>query len=219
METEAPVLVVPTRGLVVLIGASGSGKSTFARTHFGPTEVLSSDAFRALVSDDEGDQSASAAAFAVLETVLAHRLRRGRLSVVDATNTSPGGRRSLLRLAAQSRRPAVAIAFDLPEALCQRRNAARPGRVVDAAVVRHQLDGVRRSLADPERLLAEGFAAVYVLNDEHTIHAVCVVRDPAMPRPPAGPVARDRFAPDDGDDGRPRGRVSRRPTSPRGRTV
>src|SRR5215212_8059039 len=126
MDSRDPV-VVPARGLVVLIGASGAGKSTFARRHFSPTEVLSSDAFRALVADDEADQSATPAAFDILTRLLAHRLRRGRLSVVDATNILPADRRSLLRLAAIARRPTVAIVFDVADAVTQARNAGRAG--------------------------------------------------------------------------------------------
>jgi predicted kinase len=188
VDASEPVLVVPARGLVLLIGASGSGKTTFARRHFGPTEVLSSDAFRALVADDEADQSATPAAFDVLTRVLAHRLRRGRLSVVDATNILPADRRQLLRLAALARRPTVAIVLDLPESVCQERNARRDGRVLDPAVVRRHAEGIRRALADPERLLGEGFAAVHVLADAASVDTARVVRDAGLPRP-TGPIS------------------------------
>ncbi len=180
VQATERILVVPTSGLVVLVGASGAGKTSFAARHFAPTEVLSSDAFRALVGDDEADQSATAAAFDVLGRVLAHRLQRGRLSVVDATNVTTGARRTLLQLADTARRPVVAIVLDLPEAVCQERNARRAGRVVEAAVVRRQVHGVRRTVADPERLLSEGFAAVHILDDPAAIEAVSVVRDPSL---------------------------------------
>ena len=58
-------LTLPELSLVVLIGPSGSGKSTFARRHFKPTEVLSSDFCRGLVSDDENCQAATGDAFDV----------------------------------------------------------------------------------------------------------------------------------------------------------
>lgn len=77
---------VPELSLVVLVGTSGSGKSTFAATHFHPTEVISSDACRAMVSDDANDQSATNDAFDLLEYIAGKRLDRGRLTVVDATN-------------------------------------------------------------------------------------------------------------------------------------
>jgi protein phosphatase len=198
-------LSVPARGLVLLVGASGAGKTTFARRHFAPTEVLSSDGFRGLVADDEGDQTATPAAFDVLTRVLAHRLRRGRLSVVDATNVSAVDRRSLLRLAALARRPAVAIVFDLPEAVCQERNARRAGRVVAPTVVRRQVEGIRQAIADRERLRAEGFAAVHVLDDAASIDKVSVTRDAALPRPAA--VAAQGST----------GGLSPRPSAPRGR--
>ena len=77
---------IPALSLVVLVGASGSGKSTFARTHFRATEVISSDFCRGLVSDDENDQAASKDAFEVLNFIAAKRLAAGRLTVIDATN-------------------------------------------------------------------------------------------------------------------------------------
>jgi predicted kinase len=198
--TDALVVAVPVRGLVVLVGASGAGKSTFAHRHFRPTEILSSDAFRALVSDDERDQSASAPAFDLLHRALAHRLRRGRLSVVDATNATSGDRRSLLRLAAIARRPAVGIVLDPGQAVCLARNAGRDGRSVHEDVVRRQWSAVRASLADPARLLGEGFAAVHVLEEAAAIDAAVVLRDPSV-RPadvlaaPGSPVTRRRSAP------------------------
>src|ERR671930_616931 len=94
-------LIIPELSLVVLIGASGSGKSTFARTHFRPTEVLSSDFCRGLVADDENDQSATGDAFDVLHYIAAKRLAAGRLTVVDATNVQPEARKPLVALARQ----------------------------------------------------------------------------------------------------------------------
>src|ERR671929_1412115 len=105
---------IPELALVVLIGASGSGKSTFARRHFKPTEVLSSDFCRALVSDDENDQAATKDAFEVLHFVAAKRLAAGRLTVVDATNVQPEARKPLLQLARSYHVLPVAIVFNLP---------------------------------------------------------------------------------------------------------
>src|SRR3954447_9557704 len=90
---------IPDLALVLLVGVTGSGKSTFARKHFKPTQVLSSDTFRGLVADDETDQSASAAAFDALHHVAGLRLRAGRLTVIDATNVAPHARAGLVRLA------------------------------------------------------------------------------------------------------------------------
>src|SRR5207244_3605562 len=92
-------IAIPELSLVVLIGASGSGKSTFARSHFASTEILSSDACRGLVSDDENDQAATNDAFEVLHYIAAKRLARGRLAVVDATNVQPESRKPLVALA------------------------------------------------------------------------------------------------------------------------
>src|ERR1700716_1782792 len=92
-------LTIPELSLVVLIGASGSGKSTFARRHFKPTEVISSDFCRSLVSDDENDQSVSGDAFDVLHYIAGKRLAAGRLTVIDATSVQPESRKQLVRLA------------------------------------------------------------------------------------------------------------------------
>ncbi len=112
------LLSIPKLSLVVLIGPSGSGKSTFARKHFLPSEVLSSDYCRALVSDDENDQAATGDAFEALHFLAAKRLARGRLTVVDATNVQREARTPLVHLARQNHCLPVAIVFDLPEALC-----------------------------------------------------------------------------------------------------
>ena len=162
-------IVLPKGALVLLVGPVGSGKTTFARARFAPTEVISSDFCRALVSDDEGDQGATAAAFEILHLVVRHRLRRGRLTVVDATNVKPESRQSLLALAREHGARTVAVVFDLPEDLCVERDRARPGRTVGAAVIHRQRKAMLRSLPALE---TEGFAAVYVLDSPNTVDAV-----------------------------------------------
>jgi len=92
---------VPELSLAVLIGITGSGKSTFAARHFKPTEVLSSDYFRGLVSDDENDQSATVDAFEALHYVAGKRLAAGRFTVIDATNVQRESRQPLVALARQ----------------------------------------------------------------------------------------------------------------------
>src|SRR5690242_20047219 len=145
---------IPALALVVLVGPSGAGKSTFARSHFKPTEVLSSDFCRGLVSDDENDQSASNDAFAVMHFIASRRLAAGRLTVIDATNVDPENRKPLLALAREYHCLPVAIVFDLPEKLCQERNRKRPDRDFGPHVIRRQSMHLRRSLS---RLSREGF--------------------------------------------------------------
>ena len=117
---------IPDLSLVVLIGPSGSGKSTFARKHFRPTEVLSSDACRAMVSDDENDQTITKDAFELLQFIAGKRLALGRLTVVDATNVQSEARKPYVELARQYHCLPVAIVLDLPEAICQERNRNAP---------------------------------------------------------------------------------------------
>jgi protein phosphatase len=148
--------------VVLLVGPSGSGKSTWAALHFEPEQVLSSDHYRALVAGDAADQVATADAFKVLHVIARARSRRGLLSVIDATNLTKSARRSLLRLAARSRRPAVAVVFDVSLERCLRQNASRPGRRVPESVVRRHHDQMRAAL---ESLSDEGFARIYLLHD------------------------------------------------------
>ncbi|HET7678003.1 MAG TPA: AAA family ATPase [Candidatus Limnocylindrales bacterium] len=166
-------IVVPAGALVLLVGPSGSGKSTFARRHFRVSEILSSDAFRAMVADDEDDQAASRPAFEVLHLVAARRLARGRLSVVDATNLGRAARRTLLGMAAAFRRPALALVFDLPLELLLAYNGQRPGRVVRREVIEEQL---RRLEATLPLLPREGYAAVHVLRSPAEVEAAVVRR-------------------------------------------
>ncbi|WP_018683225.1 polynucleotide kinase-phosphatase [Actinokineospora enzanensis] len=165
----------PDMSLVVLVGASGSGKSTFARRHFAPTQVLSSDFFRGLVSDDENDQEASADAFDALHYVAAKRLRAGRVTVVDATNVNSKPRADLVRLAREHNVMPVAIVLNVPESVCLRRNAERADRDFGAHVVKRQADSLRRSL---RHLAKEGFRRVHVLRGEAEVDAARIVMEP-----------------------------------------
>jgi protein phosphatase len=171
-----PVIVLPDPCLVVLVGAAGSGKSTFAARHFAPAEVLSSDAFRELVSGDPADQAATGPAFAALHAALARRLGDRRLTVVDATSVQAHARRQLTRRAAEAGVPAIAVVLDLPMEVVMGRNAARTGRVVPEAAVRRQLEALGRTLR-PGHLESEGFASVFRLRSVAAVDAARVVRE------------------------------------------
>jgi protein phosphatase len=168
-------LTIPELSLVVLIGPSGCGKSTFARRHFKPTEVLSSDAFRALVSDDENDQSATDDAFGALHHVAARRLARGRLTVIDATNVQPEARKPLVALAREHHVLPVAVVLDLPERVCHERNRTRPDRTFGPHVIRNQKSQLHRSIRGLGR---EGFRHVHVLQTQEDVDAALIQRQP-----------------------------------------
>ncbi|MFE2088297.1 polynucleotide kinase-phosphatase [Streptomyces sp. NPDC059460] len=166
-------LPVTDLSLVVLIGASGSGKSTFARKHFKPTEIISSDFCRGLVADDENDQSASGDAFDILHYIAGKRLAAGRLTVVDATNVQAESRRQLVQLARTHDVLPIAIVLDLPEEVCQARNATRPDRAgMPRHVVQRHRRELRRSLRGLER---EGFRKVHILRTEEEVDHADVV--------------------------------------------
>ena len=167
---------LPDPCLVVLVGAAGSGKSTFAARHFAPDEVLSSDAFRARIAGDPADQRATRPAFAALHRELRRRLAAGRLTVVDATSVTPRARHALLRDAARVGTPAVAIVLDLPRDEVLARNRGRGGtRVVPEDAVLRQLRELERSLAG-DLLRREGFAAVVRLATPGEVDAARFVR-------------------------------------------
>jgi protein phosphatase len=164
---------IPGDAMVVLIGPSGSGKSTFAARHFAPTEVLSSDAMRAMVADDPNDQTATDAAFELLHAILDVRLARRRLTVVDATSVEAWAREKLLDVARRTGRPVTAIVFDLPLTVCLERNAARADRRVPPTTIRRQHARMRTSLAG---LAAEGFEPVVLLATTDAVDGISVKR-------------------------------------------
>lgn len=173
MTSTARTLPVTDLSLVVLIGASGSGKSTFARKHFAPTEIVSSDFCRGLVADDENDQGASRDAFDVLHYIVGKRLAAGRLTVVDATSVQSESRKQLVQLARSHDVLPIAIVLDLPEEVCAARNAARPDRAgMPRHVIQRHRRELRRSLRGLER---EGFRKVHVLRTEEEAEQAEVV--------------------------------------------
>ncbi|MGW8681932.1 polynucleotide kinase-phosphatase [Streptomyces sp. NPDC055817] len=173
--SHARTLPVTDLSLVVLVGASGSGKSTFARRHFKPTEIISSDFCRGLVADDENDQSASRDAFDVLHYIAGKRLAAGRLTVVDATNVQQESRKQLVDLARQYDVLPIAIVLDIPEEVCAARNAQRADRAGMArrVISRHTRE-LRRSLRHLER---EGFRKVHILRGVEEADSAEVVRE------------------------------------------
>src|SRR3954468_11361254 len=168
-------LTIPELALVTLVGVSGSGKSTFARKHFKPTEILSSDACRGLVSDDENSQAATKDAFEVLHFIARKRLAAAKLTVVDATNVQPESRKSLVEIAREFHCLPVAIVLDVPERIAHDRNKTRSDRDFGPHVIRQQSQQLHRSLRGLER---EGFRHVFILKSLEDVEALTIERQP-----------------------------------------
>jgi protein phosphatase len=169
----SPVISLPADALVLLVGIAASGKSTFAARHFASTAVLSSDVLRAMITDNPSAQGATDDAFDLLHRILAMRLRRGRLTVVDATNVEDWARAELIGAARRHRRPAVAIVLDVPLEVALARNATRPPPRPPPAALRRQYQWLADSLLT---LPGEGLDAVHHLRSVEQIDAARIER-------------------------------------------
>jgi len=164
---------IPELSLVVLIGISGSGKSSFAKRHFKETEILSSDKCRGIVSDDENNQTATDDAFELLHYIASKRLKNGLLTVVDATNVQPEARKPLVQLAKDYHCLPVAIVLDVPEKVCEERNENRPDRNFGKHVTRQQRSQLRRSI---KHLKGEGFRHIFILDSVEEIESISRIK-------------------------------------------
>jgi len=153
---------IPNPSLVLLIGSSGAGKSTFAGRHFLPSEVVSSDRCRAMICDDESDQSINAEAFGLLHHITRLRLANKRLTVIDATNLEFRARRPLLRQARTFHLPAIAIVFNVPLETCLQHNQARQHRRFSPSVIEQHHSDLSCSLS---ALYREGYVRIHVINE------------------------------------------------------
>jgi protein phosphatase len=175
MSTADKIIELPDFSLIVLIGSTGSGKSTFAAKHFLPTEVISSDYCRALVSDSETDQGVTGDAFDLVREIAGKRLKNRKLAVIDATNVRPADRKSWIELARQWHALPVAIVFDPGIDVCIERNKTRPDRAFGGQVVQRMVSEVRRGLGGLQR---EGFRQVWKLTSVESIDTATVTRQP-----------------------------------------
>lgn len=166
---------IPKTALVLLVGASGSGKSSFAKKHFAQYETVSSDACRGIVSNDENNQAASNDAFELFYYIISMRLKKGLLTVADATNIQPDARKKLISIARSFHVLPVAIVFDMPQELCENRNKERTDRNVPSHVIRRQLQDLKRSLKSIKK---EGFKKLYTFRSEEEADNVpAIVRE------------------------------------------
>ena len=167
MQIELPEFV-----LIALIGPSSSGKTTFAGRHFQHTQVLSSDQFREMVSDDETDQSVSKDAFELLYHTAEKRLAHRRTTVIDATNLQSKDQKKIVELAKAQNVHAAAIVLNIPEKVLLERNAARKERILPKSVMKSQISALRRSMRGVKKA---GFRFVYVLDGEKEVNSAEII--------------------------------------------
>jgi len=160
---------IPKFSLVVMIGVSSAGKSSFAKKHFKKTEIVSSDECRAIISDDENDQTVTKDAFALLHYIISKRLKNMYLTIVDATSVQKESRKTLIHLARKYHYIPIAIVLDIPEQICQDRHKARPDRNFEDYVISKQYQDLKRSI---RYLKSEGFRKVYILRSAEAVEAV-----------------------------------------------
>lgn len=144
------VVRLPDPCVVVLVGASGAGKSHWAAAQFAEGTVVSSDGLRAVVGAGEHDLRASKDAFDVLDLVLERRCRRGLTTVVDSTGLEAGRRAGWLAVARRHGLAAHVVLFDTPDKVCRARNRQR-GVPVPSKVLTGQLraaEGARAAVVD-----------------------------------------------------------------------
>lgn len=170
-------LHIPEFSLVILIGSTGSGKSTFARTHFKPTEIISSDTCRGLVSDDETNQAATADAFSLVKYTARLRLKNGFLTVIDATNVKEESRKDWMKLSREFNCPMVAIILDMPEAICAERNALKPDRQFGAHVIPLHISQLEKSIGS---LKYEGYRDIFHLRSADEVDRISSVERQAL---------------------------------------
>lgn len=163
---------IPELSLVLLIGPSSCGKSTFAKKHFLQTEVISSDYCRALVSDGESNDSTKDA-FDVLHFITEKRLKRGKLTVIDATNVQSHSRKSLIEIAKKYHCFVVAIVFDIPENVLKERHKSRNDRNFGFNVIINQRIDMKKSFG---MLKKEGIKFIYTLENIEDIENAIITK-------------------------------------------
>jgi alkanesulfonate monooxygenase SsuD/methylene tetrahydromethanopterin reductase-like flavin-dependent oxidoreductase (luciferase family)/predicted kinase len=153
---------VPDPAVVVLAGAAGSGKSTWATERFRSAEIVSSDALRAAVGSGPSDLDASVEAFALLDQIVAARTKRSLMTVIDTLGLDPQRRSDYRRLARAAGLPAVLVIMNTAAALCRGRNRRRD-RPVPAPVLSDQLRKINRLIDSAEE---EGWDQILIIDQD-----------------------------------------------------
>ena len=165
------LIEIPKYSLVVLSGASCAGKSTFAKNHFKPTEIFSSDNFRSLVSDDENDQKCSELAFDAMFYVINKRLQNRKLTVIDATNCNynDNSYKTITQLSRDNDVPIITIILDLPDNIIFKHFENRTdGRNIDKHKIKNQISNVKRFIKSLTKYKRPKY--LYIIDNEEDLN-------------------------------------------------
>ena len=135
--------------LVVLIGAPGSGKSTwgkkFAEEH--RLTYISSDELRARFGSGENDQTVSGAVFGYIKRTIPQFLSSGKSVLIDATSMSKSDRKNYIKFADEVGAYKIGVAFEVDRNTLIKRNQERGtkgGRNVPVEVIDRMLGKYQR---------------------------------------------------------------------------
>jgi len=167
------IMKIPELSLILLVGATSSGKTTFAKRYFKDSEIVSSDYCRKMLSDDENDMEITKSAFELLHYIVNERLKNYKLTVVDATNLNKEARYGLLEIAKKNNVLSVAIILDTDEKICLERNSVRVDRNIKSGIVKTH---IRKVKSAKKYLKKEGFKYIYQICSTDELENIAIER-------------------------------------------
>lgn len=141
--------------LAVMIGISGSGKSTYAnglKTSL-KAELVETDAIRGELTGDPSDQTQNYKVFQIAKKRVSDLLEQEKNVIIDATSVSVRDRRDWIQIGKTNNAEVRAYFIDTPIDVCKSQNRKRERKVPDEVI-----DRQASRLESPTK--AEGFDSV-----------------------------------------------------------
>lgn len=158
-------ITIPKPSLVILVGPSCSGKTTFSKKYFEDDEIISMDL------NNQGNKKAKENSIDILYNQISKKLEIGKIVVLDSSNLIESTRKVLLRFANEFHILPIAIVFNISEKECLKRNESKG--IVSDCLIKAQMTYLNKTLKTIEK---EGFSKVYILNDTKDIDRVKIER-------------------------------------------